>query len=56
LRGGIATDKVVERLNVWLSSIDREGEVVILEVEANAWKIDNGLDASLAELLGVTCC
>jgi hypothetical protein len=51
---GISTHKVIERLNVWLGSEHREGEIVILEVETNTGKVNKWLYAGLAELLGVT--
>jgi len=51
---GVATDEVVKGLDVGLRAVGGEGQVVILEVETNTGKVDEGLDASLAELLGVT--
>lgn len=50
----ISTDKVVEALDVRLSSVGGEGQVVVLEVQTNTGQVDQGLDASLAKLLGVT--
>ena len=37
-----------------LSTEDGESEVVILEVQSNARKVDDGFDACLLQLLGVT--
>lgn len=50
----VATNKVVETLDVGLSTVCGKGQVVVLEVETDTRKIDKRLDASLAELLGVT--
>lgn len=49
----VATDEVVERVGPWLGSVWSEGQVVVLEVETNAGKIDERLDTGLAELLWV---
>ncbi len=37
-----------------LSTEDREGQVMILEVQTNARKVDDWLNAGLLQLLGVT--
>jgi hypothetical protein len=50
----VAAGEVVERLCAWLGTVDGEGEVVVLEVETNTRKVDEWLDASLAELVRVT--
>ena len=50
----VTSHKVIEGLDVWLGSEDGEGEVVVLEVETHAGEVDDGLDTSAAELLGVT--
>lgn len=50
----VTTNKVVERLNMRLRTVRGEREVVVLKVETDAWQVDEGLDASLAELLWVT--
>jgi hypothetical protein len=39
---------------MWFGPVNRECEVVILEVETNTRKIDDGLDTNFAEFLGVT--
>jgi len=50
---GIATDKVIKGLDVRLRAVCGECQVVILEVETDTGEVDEGLDASLAEFLGV---
>lgn len=50
---GIATDEVVEGFGLGLRSVDREGEVVVLEVGTDAWQVDQRPDASPTQLLGV---
>jgi hypothetical protein len=50
----VTTGKVVEGLDMGLSSVCRKRQVVILEIETNAGEIDERLDTSLAELLWVT--
>lgn len=52
---GVTSNKVVETLGTGLSTVDGEGEVVVLEVETNTGKVDDGLNAGLSELGGVTC-
>lgn len=49
----VATDEVVEALHVRLRTVSGEGEVVVLEVETDTGQVDQGLHASLAELLGI---
>jgi len=49
----VATDKVVEALDMRLSPVSSESQVVILEVETYTWQVDQWLDASLAQLLGI---
>jgi hypothetical protein len=44
----IATNKVIKRLNIWLRTEDREGKIMILEVESHTRKVDDGFDTSLA--------
>lgn len=51
----LATNKVVKALGARLGTVYRESEIMVLEVETNTWKIDNGLDAGIFQLLGVTC-
>ena len=50
----VTPDKVIETLSLRLGPVHREGEVVVLEVESHTGKVDDGLDTSGAELLGVT--
>ena len=47
--------EVVEGLNMWLGTVGGEGEVVVLEVEANTRKIYQRLHSCFSELLWVTC-
>lgn len=54
LRNRITTNKVIERLNMWLSSVRRECEIVILEIETNSWEVDFGLYTSLTKFGRVT--
>jgi len=49
----VTTDEVVEALDVRLSPVSGESQVVVLEVETHTGQVDQGLDASLAKLLGV---
>jgi len=49
----VATDKVIKGLDVGLRAVCGECQVVILEVETDTGEVDEGLDASLAKLLGV---
>lgn len=37
-----------------LSSVNTEGQVVVLEIEANTRKVNNGLDTNSLELSGIT--
>lgn len=37
-----------------LGTVDRERQVMVLEVKTDTWEVDDGLDASLLELLGIT--
>lgn len=49
-----AAYEVVETLGFGLGTICGEGQVMVLEVETYAGEIDDRLDASLLEFLGVT--
>lgn len=51
---GIAANKVVKAIGARLGAEHGEGQVVVLEIETNAWKVDNGLNADGPQLLGVT--
>lgn len=51
---GVTTDEVVERLSPWFRSVRGEVEIVVLEVQTNAGKFDQGLNASFPEFLRVT--
>jgi len=50
----ITTDKVVKGLAFRLSTVYRECEVVVLEVETDTRKVNYGLNASGTKLIGVT--
>jgi len=50
----VTSDEVIEALNMWLSTEDRECKVVVLEVETNTGQVNQWLHTSLAELLGIT--
>ena len=50
----VTTNEVVEALDVRLRSVGCKGQVVVLEVETDTGQVYQGLDASLAKLLGVT--
>jgi hypothetical protein len=50
----VAPGKVVKRLGPRLGPVDGKGQVVVLEVEADAGEVDDGFHAGLAELVGVT--
>jgi hypothetical protein len=50
----VAPGKVVKRLGAGFGAVHREGQVVVLEVETDTRKIDDGLDSGAAELVGVT--
>lgn len=54
LDNGISANKVVERLDVRLCTEDRERQVVVLEVQTDTGQVDERLDTSSTELLGVT--
>jgi hypothetical protein len=54
LHFGIASGKVVKTLRLGLSSVNRKGKIVILEVESYARKIYNRLDSRSLQLLRVT--
>jgi hypothetical protein len=49
----VTTGKVVERLGAGLHPVDGEGQVVVLEVQSDAWKVDNGLHSGTAEFVRV---
>jgi len=36
-----------------LGSVDRESQIMVLEIETNTRKVDNGLDTCSLQLLGV---
>lgn len=55
LDGRVSANKVVKRLDVRLSPEHGEGQVVVLEVEADTGKVDQWLDSCSTKLLGVTC-
>jgi hypothetical protein len=38
-----------------LGTVSCKGEIVVLEVETDTWKIDERLDAGLAQFLWVAC-
>ena len=50
----VSACKVVKTLGARLGPVDGEGKVVVLEVETDAWEVDDGLDSDAAELVGVT--
>lgn len=50
----VSTYEVVEGLDIWLRTVDGKGQVMVLEVETDTWKVDQGLYACLAELLRIT--
>lgn len=50
----IAANEVIERLDIGLGTIHGEGQVVVLEVAAYTWQVDQRLHTSPAQLLGVT--
>jgi hypothetical protein len=50
----VTTCKVIERLDMRLRAVSSKCEVVILEVESNAWQVYKRLNTSLAQLLWVT--
>lgn len=65
----VASDEFIEGLGSWLGAVDyiaseavtsndlihtSKRQVVVLEVLANTWKVDNRLDANGSQLLGVT--
>ena len=37
-----------------LSSVNTKGQVMVLEIETNTRKVDDGLDTNFLELLGIT--
>ena len=49
----VTSGEVVEALSARLSTVHGKGEVMILEVEADTWEVDDGSDSGLPELLGV---
>lgn len=51
---GVSTNEVIKGLDVGLGAVNGESKVVVLEVSAHAWKVDQGLDTSPAQLLRVT--
>ena len=50
----VSAYEVVKGLNIWLRTVDGEGQVVVLEVETDTWKVDQGSYACPAELLRIT--
>jgi hypothetical protein len=50
---GITTDEIIERLDVGFRTVCGESQVVVLEVQTDTGKVDERLDTSLAQLLGV---
>ncbi len=52
---GHTAHEVVETFRLGLGAIDREGEVVVLEVKTHAGKVDFWFDARLSQLDGVAC-
>lgn len=50
---GYAPHKIIETLRLGLGPEHREGEVMVLEVEAHTGEVDLGLDTRSPELLGV---
>lgn len=50
----VAPSKVVKRFHAWLRAVHGEGQVVVLEVQSDTRKIDDGLHANGTELLGIT--
>lgn len=54
LNFGLAPHKVIEGLSSRFGTENGEGQVVVLEIEPDTWEVDNGLDASSLELLGIT--
>ena len=44
---------MVQRLSTWIR-LTGEGQVMVLKVQTNAWKVDNRLDTNLLQLLWVT--
>lgn len=50
----ITTDKVIKALDMRLSTEGGEGQIVILEVKANARKVNERLDADFTQLFWVT--
>lgn len=51
----ITADKLIKTLGTRLGSEDRKGQVVVLEVETNAGEVNDGLNPSAPEFLGVAC-
>lgn len=49
----ISSDEVIEGLHLWLCSVNREGEIVILEVTPHPWQVHQRLDAGAAQLFWV---
>jgi hypothetical protein len=50
---GVTTDEVVKTLHIRLRTVRGKGKVVVLEVETNAGEVNDRLDASSPQLLGV---
>lgn len=54
LRLRVATQEVIKALGTRLGTIDREGKVMILEIETDTGKVDFGFDTNLLKLFGIT--
>jgi hypothetical protein len=54
LNSRVSAGKVVKGFSARLGPVCGEGQVVVLEVEADTRQVNDGLDAGAAELFGVT--
>jgi len=50
-----ATNEVVERIDMRLGSVGREGKIVVLKVKTNTGQVDLAFDTSCLKLLWITC-
>ena len=50
----VSAYEVIEGLDIWLRTVDGEGQVVVLEIETDTWKVDQGFYACPTELLRIT--